>query len=59
MIAMPKSEQPVSGDEAKARAIREARESVARDGVIAHPDMMAWLGALATDPEMPPPEPCK
>ncbi len=59
MIAMPKSEQPVSGNEAKAQAIREARGSVARDGVIAHEDMMAWLGSLGTDHEMPPPEPCK
>ena len=59
MIAMPKSEQPVSGDEAKARAIRDARESVRRDGVISHGDMMAWLASLGTDHELPPPEPCR
>ncbi|WP_161625052.1 hypothetical protein [Paramagnetospirillum caucaseum] len=56
---MPKPTQSVADDEAKARAIHEARESVARDGVIAHQDMMAWLGSLGTDHETPPPEPCK
>jgi hypothetical protein len=59
MTAMPMPD-PNSDDaerEAKRRAIRKARESVERDGVIGDAEMSAWLESWGTANELPPPAP--
>ena len=62
MTAMPMPE-PICNDdaerEAKIRAIREARESVEREGAIPHAEMMAWFRSLGIAEERSPPKPCR
>lgn len=60
MTATPMTDpQPIIDPEreAKRRAVVEGWDSIEREGVIAHADMMAWLESWDTANELPPPEP--
>ena len=62
MIALPMTEPTrteTAEDEAKLRAIGEARASVDKDGTISHTEMMAWFRSLGSTNEQVPPEPCE
>ena len=43
----------------KLRAIREARESIEKDGTIPFEEIEAWVNSWGTPNELPPPQPRK
>lgn len=53
---MPHATESDPDREAKRRAIAAARQSVMREGVIAHRDMAAWLDSMVTSEDLPPPD---